>query len=43
VSELVRLVSDPTITEPEGWVRSIPDMRRRPNGEKEKEYIADQP
>ena len=27
--------------EPEGWVRSIPDMRRRPGGDKTKEYISD--
>jgi hypothetical protein len=26
--------------EPEGWVRAIPSMRRRPGGDKAKEYIA---
>lgn len=25
---------------PDGWIRSIPDMRRRPDGDPTKEYIA---
>jgi len=28
-----------TMKEPEGWIRHIPSMRRRPDGNKQKEYI----
>jgi hypothetical protein len=39
VREYVKLLLDPSIEEPEGWVRSVPDMRRRPGGDKDKEYV----
>jgi hypothetical protein len=40
VSELAKLIADENYLEPEGWVRSVPDMRRRPGGDKTKEYKA---
>ena len=40
VCELAKLIVDPTIEEPDGWVRSVPDMRRRPDGDKSREYVA---
>jgi hypothetical protein len=40
VSELLRITDWlPILMEPEGWVRSVPDMRRRPDGDPAREYV----
>jgi hypothetical protein len=39
VSELTKIILDKEFKEPEGWMRCPQDGRRRPNGDKSKEYV----